>query len=81
MVEVWYGRKFAEEVQAFFNIMLILCVACLLAYMGFLLSRDVDSLVVRPIETMVMEVTMLAKNPAYKLKKVDQVRLETYSKT
>jgi class 3 adenylate cyclase len=77
MVEVWYGRKFAQDVQAFFNIMLILCVACLLAYMGFLLSRDVDSLVVRPIETMVMEVTMLAKNPAYKLKKVDHVKYET----
>jgi len=77
MIEVWYGRKYAEDVQAFFNIMLICCIAILLAYMGFLLSRDVDNLVVRPIESMVEAVTKLAQNPAHKLEKVEKVRYET----
>lgn len=76
-IEVWYGRKYAEDVQAFFNIMLICCIAILLAGMGYLLSRDVDNLVVRPIESMVDAVTKLAQNPAHKLEKVEKVRYET----
>ena len=52
-IEVWYGRKYAEDVQAIFNILLIVCIAILLAYMGYLLSKDVDNLVVRPIESMI----------------------------
>lgn len=77
MLEVWYGRKYHEDVQAVFNIMLILAIAILLAFMGFQLSKDVDSLVVRPIESMVGDVTKLAANPAYQLEKIEKVRYET----
>jgi hypothetical protein len=41
------------------------------------LSKDVDSLVVRPIESMVGDVTKLAANPAYQLEKIEKVRYET----
>ena len=77
IIEAWYSRKYAEDVQAGFNIMLIMCIAILLAYMGFLLSKDVDALVVRPIESMVESVSRLAADPAYKIPEVEKVRYET----
>ena len=45
--------------------------------MGFLLSRDIDALVVKPIESMVDSVTKLAANPAHQLEKITKVRYET----
>jgi len=76
-IEVWYSRKEAEDVVAGFSVILITSIAILLGIMGFLLSRDIDGLVVRPIETMVDSVTKLAANPAYQLEKIEKVRYET----
>merc|ERR1719240_1899098 len=59
------------------SIMLIVAITILLGGMGYLLSKDVDALVVRPIETMVDSVTKLAANPAYQLEKIEKVRYET----
>merc|ERR1719240_1178161 len=59
------------------SIMLIVAITILLGGMGYLLSKDVDALVVRPIETMVDSVTKLVANPAYQLEKVTKVKYET----
>jgi len=76
-IVLWYSRKEGEDVQAGFSVILIMSIAILLVVMGFLLSRDIDALVVRPIETMVDSVTKLAANPAYQLEKIEVVRYET----
>jgi len=64
-------------VQAGMSIMLIVAITILLGGMGYLLSKDVDAMVIRPIESMVDSVTKLAANPAYQLEKVHKVRYET----
>jgi len=77
VLEVWFDKKVAEDVQAAMAIMLIVCITILLGGMGYLLSKDVDALVIRPIESMVDSVTKLAANPAHQLEKVTRVRYET----
>ena len=77
VVEIWYGVKMAEDVQCGMSIILIICIAILLAAMGYLLSKDVDNMVIQPIESMVDSVTKLAANPAHQLEKVERVRYET----
>lgn len=77
VIEVWYGRKEAEFVTATLSILLIILIVILLLVMGFLFSRDVDQMVIRPIESMVDSVTKLAANPAYKLEVVHKVQYET----
>jgi hypothetical protein len=54
-----------------------LYITLLLGVMAFLFSRDMDNLVIRPIETMVDSVTRLAANPAHKLEAVKSVKYET----
>lgn len=54
-----------------------LYITLLLGAMAFLFSRDMDNLVIRPIETMVDSVTRLAANPAHKLEAVKSVKYET----
>merc|ERR1719460_3571581 len=45
--------------------------------MAYLFSKDADTMVIRPIESMVDSVTKLAANPAHKLEKITKVRYET----
>jgi len=52
-------------------------ISFLLGIMAFLFSRDMDNLVIRPIESMVDSVTQLATNPAHKLEAVKTVKYET----
>jgi len=75
--DVWYSRRRLQEVEAYFSILLTMSVAALLGIMGYLFSRDADSMVIRPIESMVDSVTKLAANPAHKLEKITKVRYET----
>jgi class 3 adenylate cyclase len=77
MIEVWYGTKAKEDIQATMSSMLIVAITLLLGVMGYLLSKDVDGMVIRPIESMVSDVTKLAANPAYQLESVKEVKYET----
>jgi len=77
VLEIWYETKMAEDVQSAMSLLLIVCIAALLGGMGYLLAKDVDQMVIQPIESMVDSVTKLAANPAYKLEQVTKVRYET----
>jgi class 3 adenylate cyclase len=77
VIRIWFGTKAAEDIQAGMSIILIICITILLGLMGFLLSRDVDKMVIRPIESMVSDVTKLAANPAYRLEEVKEIKYET----
>ena len=77
VLEIWYGTKMSEDVQSGMSLLLIIAIAALLGGMGYLLSKDVDTMVIQPIESMVDSVTKLAANPAYQLEKVTKVRYET----
>jgi len=77
VLEVWYGVKSTVDLEATMSLILIVCIAVLLGVMGCLLSRDVDKMVIKPIETMVDSVAKLAANPAHKLETVKVVKYET----
>jgi class 3 adenylate cyclase len=75
--EIWYGTKYKEDVQSGMSLMMIICITIILGGMGYLLSRDVDQMVIKPIENMVDSVTKLAANPAYQMEPVTKVVYET----
>ena len=75
--EVWYDTKYKEAVQSGLSILMILLITLLLGVMGYLLSRDVNQIVIIPVENMVDSVTKLAANPAFKMEKVHKVVYET----
>jgi len=77
VMEIWYGKKYAEDVGSGMSLILIILITILLGTMGYLLSRDVDAMVIKPIESMVDSVTKLAQNPAYQMEKVQKVVYET----
>lgn len=75
--EVWYDTKYKEAVTSGLSILMILLITLLLGVMGYLLSRDVNQIVIIPVENMVDSVTKLAANPAFKMEKVHKVVYET----
>jgi len=75
--DVWYSRRNYEILSAWFAIALTMSIATLLGVMAYLFSRDADTMVIRPIESMVDSVTKLAANPAHRLEKITKVRYET----
>jgi len=74
---VWYSIRPYVLVDSYFSIFLTICIAVLLGVMAWLFSRDADTMVIRPIESMVDSVTKLAANPAYRLEQKKEVKYET----
>ena len=74
---LWLSQKTFQQGNAIFGVCQTLYITVLLGVMAFLFSRDMDNLVIRPIESMVDSVTRLAANPAHKLEAVKSVKYET----
>lgn len=74
---LWLSQKTYQQGNAIFGVCQTLYITLLLGVMAFLFSRDMDNLVIRPIESMVDSVTRLAANPAHKLEAVKSVKYET----
>jgi hypothetical protein len=74
---LWISQETYNKGLAIYGVLSTLYITLLLGVMAFLFSRDMDNLVIRPIETMVDSVTRLAANPAHKLEAVKTVKYET----
>ena len=73
----WISKETFQQGTAILGICQTVYISFLLGIMAFLFSRDMDNLVIRPIESMVDSVTQLAANPAHKLEAVKTVKYET----
>jgi len=73
----WFDQSENEKMSAVLSIVLTLFMASLLFVMFLLFSRDVTSMVVRPIESMIDIVRKLAQNPKLKLEGQSKSKYET----
>merc|ERR1719409_1490848 len=75
----WFVTSEPKRTEAVFQICTTLFIATLLFGMFILFSRDVTSMVVRPIESMIDIVRKLAQNPTLKLEGQTKSKYETES--
>lgn len=73
----WFVTSTTKQSEAVFQICTTLFIATLLFVMFILFSRDVTSMVVRPIESMIDIVRKLAQNPTLKLEGQTKSKYET----
>ena len=73
----WFVTSEPKQTEAVFQICTTLFIATLLFGMFILFSRDVTSMVVRPIESMIDIVRKLAQNPTLKLEGQTKSKYET----
>lgn len=73
----WFDTSETKQNEAVFQICTTLFIATLLFVMFILFSRDVTSMVVRPIESMIDIVRKLAQNPTLKLEGQTKSKYET----
>jgi class 3 adenylate cyclase len=77
VAELWYAKRPVKVVESVQSVLFTLLVILVLGGVSLMLSRDAETMAIRPIERMVDAVTRLAANPALKLEAVAKVEYET----